>query len=71
MTVKQLIEKLKEYPEDMPVTINECMDFSESIGETIVIKENVYMCFPYSDNDRFNYLSLEIRDKEYWEEKNI
>lgn len=71
MTVKQLIEKLKEYPEDMPVTINECMDFSESIGETIVVKENVYMCFPYSDNDRFNYLNLEIRDKEYWEEKNI
>jgi hypothetical protein len=27
------------------------------------------MCFPYSDNDKFTYLNLEIADKEYW--KNI
>ena len=67
MTVKQLIEKLKEYPEDMPVTINECMDFYESIEDTITLNKRVYMCFPYSDNDKFTYLNLEIADKEYWE----
>ena len=67
MTVNQLIEKLKEYTEDMPVTINEFMDFYESIEDTITLNKRVYMCFPYSDYDKFTYLNLEIADKEYWE----
>lgn len=66
MTVKQLIEELEKYPENMPVTINECMDFSESVGETIILSKKMYICFPYTDKDKFEYLNLEIADKEYW-----
>ena len=70
MTIKQLIEKLKEYPEDMPITIDSCMDFSEAYGNTIAVKIKEYSCYPFTENDKFNYISLEIKDKEYWSERN-
>ena len=67
MTVKDLIEDLSAWPQDLPITINECMDFSESCGETIVINKKQYIGFPFTDKDRFDYISLEIKDKEYWD----
>lgn len=67
MTVLGLINKLKEYPMDMPITLNECMDFSESVGDTIKVTKRRYIGFPFTEEDQFDYVNLEIADKEYWE----
>lgn len=67
MTVKQLINKLKEYPEDMPVTISDCIDFTEiDNNNTITVGKYVYSAFPHTPNDTFEYVSLELQDNEYW-----
>lgn len=68
MTVFDLIRELKKYPEDMPITIDECMNFSETIGNTIKVSKQEYCGFPFTDKDRFDYVNLEIADKKYWDE---
>ena len=67
MTVKELIEELRAYPQDLPISINDCMDFSESIGDTIEVSRKQYIRFPFTDKDRFDYINLEVKDKEYWD----
>ena len=66
MTVADLIQELKKYPENMPITIDGCIDFSETVGNTIRVSKQEYICFPFTQNDRFSYINLEIADKEYW-----
>lgn len=66
MKVKDLINELNKWPQDMPITINECMDFSESCGETISVTKKQYIGFPFTEKDKFDYINLEIKDKEYW-----
>ena len=67
MTVKQLIEKLSKYPDNTPVTIGDKMDFTEAANDnTIVLDIYVYSTFPYTENDTFKYISLEMGDEEYW-----
>lgn len=66
MTNRELIEILKKFPLDMPITINECMDFTEMDNDTIKVSKRAYIDFPFTETDTFNYINLEIRDKAYW-----
>ena len=64
----ELIEELQKYPLDMPICINDCMDFTEA-GESdaIVVGRSIYHCFPFTKNDVIEYLNLEMKHKEYWD----
>ena len=66
MKVKDLIEKLSTLPQDLPITINNCIDFTELGGNTITIEKKQYICFPYTDSDKFDYINLKIDNVEYW-----
>lgn len=69
MTVKNLIEELEKWPKDMPVTINDCMEYTEVFYTTIELKKKQYIGFPFTENDKFEYINLEIKDKEYWNDR--
>jgi len=63
----ELIEELQKYPLDMPICINDCMDFvEEGQSDTILVKRGVYHCYPFTKNDVIEYLNLEMKNKEYW-----
>ena len=57
MTVKDLITKLQKYDPHMPVCINDYMGFAEAYEDSIEIEYKVYNCFPFTENDRFDYLN--------------
>lgn len=61
MTVGQLIEKLKEYPQDMPVAV--CGDIyypPEYEGNKIEVSQRTWVAtnYPYNRPD-FEYINLE------------
>ena len=58
MTVKDLIDELKEMPQDWPVCIDDYMGFIESSEETIKIEKKKYITFPFTNNDEFYYVNL-------------
>jgi hypothetical protein len=58
MTVKDLINKLEKYNPDLPICLNDNIDFIEMNEETIKVEKHKYACFPFTDNDEFEYISL-------------
>ena len=58
MTVAELIKELKQFPQDMPICINENMDFVNSFMPTIKVEEEVYATFPFTEHDTFKYINL-------------
>ena len=65
MTVQDLINKLKEMPQDWPICIDDYMGFIESTEETIKIEKKKYITFPFTDNDEFNYVNLRGQKFDY------
>ena len=66
MTVKDLIDELKEMPQDWPVCIDDYMGFIESSEETIKIEKKKYITFPFTNNDEFNYINLRGQKFDYY-----
>ena len=58
MTVEDLINKLKIYDPKLPVCIDDYMGFMEAYEESIKIERKSYVCFPFTDTDRFEYINL-------------
>lgn len=58
MSIKDLITELQKYDEDLPVCINDYMEFVEATEKTIKVEHKKYITFPFSDGDEFNYINL-------------
>ena len=58
MTVRDLINKLEEMPQDWPICIDDYMGFVEANEETINVEKKKYITFPFTDNDEFEYVNL-------------
>lgn len=58
MTIAELIKELKRFPQDMPICINENMDFVNSFMPTIKVEEKIYTTFPFTELDTFKYINL-------------
>ena len=58
MTVRDLIEKLERVDGDLPICINDYMGFVEASEETIEVERKQYICFPFTENDKFYYINL-------------
>lgn len=58
MTVRDLINKLEEMPQDWPICIDDYMGFVEANEESIKVEKKKYITFPFTDNDRFEYVNL-------------
>lgn len=58
MTVNDLINELAKYDPNLPVCINDYMGFVEATESTIEVEHKKYICFPFTDNDEFNYINL-------------
>lgn len=65
MTVKDLINELKEMPQDWPVCIDDYMGFVESTEETIKIEKKKYITFPFTNNDELYYINLKGQKFDY------
>lgn len=63
MTVGDLIDKLKMYDRKLPICINDYMGFIEAYEESIKVERKNYICFPFTDDDKFEYINL--RSNEY------
>ena len=66
MTVQELINKLKCFPPNLPVSIDGCMDFTEAEADTIKLVKRQYIGYPFTEDDKFDYISLELADNNYW-----
>ena len=65
----ELIKLLKKFPYDMPVAINDCIDFTTvNDKKAIGAQKKEFATYPFTDSDKFNYINLTISDKEYWDE---
>jgi len=58
MRVKDLIDELEKMPQDLPVCIDDYMGFVEASEKTIIVERKSYVCFPFTDNDTFEYINL-------------
>ena len=58
MTVKDLIDRLQKYDPKLPICINDYMGFVEAYEETIKIEYKKYRCYPFTENDKFDYINL-------------
>ena len=58
MKVKDLIKILEQYNPELPICIDEYMGFVEANEETIKVESRAYVCFPFTDNDTFEYVNL-------------
>ena len=65
MTVKELIDELKEFDENLPICIDDYMGFVETTEKCIKVERKQYICFPFTDNDKFNYINLTGTKGEY------
>ena len=65
MTVQNLIDKLSQYDPKLPVCIDDYMGFVEAHEETIEIECKSYVCFPYTDYDKFEYINLKGKKFDY------
>lgn len=62
MTVKELINELKEFDENLPICIHDYMGFVEANEETITVEKKRYICFPFTENDTFVYVNLKSNE---------
>ena len=58
MTVKDLIERLQKYDQKLPICINDYMGFIEAYEESIKIEYKKYRCYPFTEDDKFDYINL-------------
>lgn len=58
MTVKELIDKLSDMPQDLPVCINDYMGYVEAGEDCIKVERKKYITFPFTKNDEFIYVNL-------------
>lgn len=58
MLVKDLIDELKKMPQDWPVCIDDYMGFVEAYEESIKVERKNYICFPFTEDDKFEYINL-------------
>ena len=65
MTVEDLINKLKIYDPKLPVFIDDYMGFAEAYEESIKVEHKSYVCFPFTDTDRFEYINLKSEKFDY------
>lgn len=65
MTVEDLINKLKIYDPKLPICIDDYMGFVEAREETIKVEHKSYVCFPFTDNDKFEYINLKGKKFDY------
>lgn len=62
MNVGELIARLKQYDSKMPVAINDNMDFCEAYLENIKVERKKYRCFPFTEDDEFEYINLKSKE---------
>jgi hypothetical protein len=62
MTIKELIQKLEEYNPELPVCINDYMGFVEMNEESIKVEKKNYICFPFTETDKFEYVNLKSNE---------
>ena len=62
MTIKKLIQKLEEYNPELPVCINDYMGFVEMNEESIKVEKKNYICFPFTETDKFEYVNLKSNE---------
>ena len=62
MTIKELIQKLEEYSPELPVCINDYMGFVEVNEESIKVEKKNYICFPFTETDKFEYVNLKSNE---------
>ena len=65
MTVRDLINSLKEMPQDWPVCIDDYMGFVEANEETITVEKKRYITFPFTETDEFEYVNLKGQKLDY------
>lgn len=58
MVVRELIERLSQYDGSTPICINDYMGFVEAYEESIKVEKKRYKCFPFTENDEFEYINL-------------
>lgn len=58
MTVGELIRKLEQYEEDLPICIDDYMGFVEASEDCIEVSLKNYICFPFTEGDQFPYVNL-------------
>ena len=58
MTVKDLIDRLQQYDPKLPICINDYMGFVEAYEESIKIEYKKYRCYPFTEDDKFDYINL-------------
>ena len=57
MTVKDLIDRLQQYDPKLPICINDYMGFVEAYEESIKIEYKKYRCYPFTEDDKFDYIN--------------
>lgn len=62
MTIKELIQKLEEYNPELPVCINDYMGLVEMNEESIKVEKKNYICFPFTETDKFEYVNLKSNE---------
>lgn len=65
MTVKDLIKELEKYDKDLPVCIDDYMGFTEASEDCIKVEKRKYVCFPFTENDKFDYINLKGKKFDY------
>ena len=65
MTVRDLINRLEEMPQDWPVCIDDYMGFVEANEETIKVEKKKYITFPFTNTDEFEYINLKSQKFDY------
>ena len=65
MTVQELIDKLCQYDPELPICIDDYMGFAEAQEKTIEVEHKLYVCFPFTDLDKFEYINLKGKKFDY------
>ena len=65
MTVGDLIDKLKVYDKKLPICIDDYMGFVEAYEDSIEVERKQYVCFPFTENDKFEYINLKGKMFDY------
>jgi hypothetical protein len=65
MTVQDLINKLRQYDPKLPICIDDSMGFAEAYEKSIKVERKSYMCFPFTEHDKFEYINLKGEKFDY------
>lgn len=62
MKVKDLIKELEKYDAELPICINDYMGFVEANENCIQVEKQQYICFPFTEGDKFEYINLKSKE---------